>query len=298
MSNSFDFLLPSLNETYSNEAIAVFRLKMHINAFLTIIFDSLAVYLILFTSDRAIGTYRWFLLNIVVSSFAYDVFVTAGFMPLPLVPVAGVCTLGMLRMKGDVLFGVFVPMMCVVQLLACCGMSALLAVIYRLAAVYNVQKRLFTRRSLFVLVVVQVLWGAPTNAVAYMALLDAVRNQDVIAGNAVQERAYLRNVVENELCGFSTMSESFWLRTTVWIGGIQIAIAVVLAIGCWILSISALYKERSKMSAKRFYLQRELIFALALQLAIPVLTLLVPFSLSTISLLWKVHVEEQAFVKA
>lgn len=61
------------------------------------------------------------------------------------------------------------------------------------------------------------------------------------------------------------MSESFWLRTTVWIGGIQIAIAVVLAIGCWILSISALYKERSKMSAKRFYLQRELIFALALQ---------------------------------
>lgn len=45
-----------------------------------------------------------------VSSFAYDIFVTAVFMPLPLVPVAGVCTLGMLRMQAGVLFGVFVPM--------------------------------------------------------------------------------------------------------------------------------------------------------------------------------------------
>lgn len=67
---SFDFFafLP-LNETYSEDAISSFRLKMHVNAFLTIAFDSLAVYLILFTSDRIIGTYKWFLLNIVVGAF-------------------------------------------------------------------------------------------------------------------------------------------------------------------------------------------------------------------------------------
>lgn len=51
---------------FSIDAVNAFRVKMLANAILAIVSASLAISLILLASDRAIGTYKWFLLNIVV----------------------------------------------------------------------------------------------------------------------------------------------------------------------------------------------------------------------------------------
>lgn len=57
----------NVDETlYSADAVDAFRVKMLANAVLAIASASLAICLILLASDRAIGTYKWFLLNIVV----------------------------------------------------------------------------------------------------------------------------------------------------------------------------------------------------------------------------------------
>jgi hypothetical protein len=56
------------NDEYEHE-IHIYNYTMHINGVLSLIFTTLAVYMILYKSPPQMGNYRWYLLNVVVSVF-------------------------------------------------------------------------------------------------------------------------------------------------------------------------------------------------------------------------------------
>ena len=75
-------------------------LRLHINAAVTIIFDIFVGYLVLYKSPKSMGSYKYYLLNIIVSSLILDLHLALFFVPVPLFPAIGLCSEGITKGLG------------------------------------------------------------------------------------------------------------------------------------------------------------------------------------------------------
>ena len=93
---------------YTEDDVDSFLLKMHMNGVLSILSTALAIYLIIWKSPKSMGAYKWFLLNIVISIFWFEVYIIFILVPFPIFPNPGFCTIGPLK-AFDWYWGATVP---------------------------------------------------------------------------------------------------------------------------------------------------------------------------------------------
>lgn len=85
---------------YTDHDINSFSLKMHIDCVISILSTSLAVYLIFYKSPSSMKIYKWYLLNIVIFIFWFEIYITIFFIPFPIFPIPGFCAIGPFRYFG------------------------------------------------------------------------------------------------------------------------------------------------------------------------------------------------------
>ena len=86
----------SFDDAYFADAV----LRLHINATVTIILDVFVAYLVLYKSPKSMGTYRYYLLNIIISALLLDLHLAFIFVPVPLFPAIGMCSEGLTKGLG------------------------------------------------------------------------------------------------------------------------------------------------------------------------------------------------------
>lgn len=145
----------------------------------------LAVWVIVRHSPSSMAVYKWFLLNVALSSFTYDTFMTVVADPIPLFPLIAVCGNSFIssRIKDFGVYGLVSSIPCIcggnpskpptnqvahnILILNLC-VSILYAFLYRLAAVCNRVGWFKKKRVLLMMALFQVSYGAPTPSI-YLA---------------------------------------------------------------------------------------------------------------------------------
>lgn len=75
---------------FSADDVNDYAIKFHINTVLTVVASLFACYMIIYSSgSKSLGPYKWYLLNIVVTSLLFDIYVTVVVCPFPLIPPLG-----------------------------------------------------------------------------------------------------------------------------------------------------------------------------------------------------------------
>jgi hypothetical protein len=80
--------------------VFVFQLQLHISSVLDTSANLLAIWLIVTKSPGSMKTYKWFLLNVVITSMLFDGYVSTFMVPYPLFPVIGYCSVGLMSGLG------------------------------------------------------------------------------------------------------------------------------------------------------------------------------------------------------
>ena len=75
-------------------------LRLHVNGAIGIPLDIFATYLVIYHSPPSMGSYKYYLLNIIFWSFVFDLDLALIFTPVPLYPALSICTAGVLRNLG------------------------------------------------------------------------------------------------------------------------------------------------------------------------------------------------------
>uniref|UniRef100_A0A914P9T9 Uncharacterized protein n=1 Tax=Panagrolaimus davidi TaxID=227884 RepID=A0A914P9T9_9BILA len=86
---------------YTLEAVGLFENRLFINTILTIIFNGLAVYLILKHSATVMGNYKCYILSTVIFAFLMDFHLSFIWGMFPLYPYPGVCPAGIAKHFGQ-----------------------------------------------------------------------------------------------------------------------------------------------------------------------------------------------------
>ncbi|KAI1719824.1 serpentine type 7TM GPCR chemoreceptor srh domain-containing protein [Ditylenchus destructor] len=225
---------------------------MHINTVLALVADSFAAYLIMSRASTTIGVYKWFLLNIVVTSLVFDVYITLFMSPFPLYPAVGYCSTGLFKYFG-LLWGAAVPF-----------------AIYRLTAVFNTQRYMTTKWAIITIAATQILFPLPTITLASLVAQQFARDQSKILAASLQTYPKLDEIINSELCIFASFTTDYPLMTwTIASSILQIVICAAVGITVTIMSFVHLNLRKKHMSRRSFQLHRQLILSLAMQFAVP-----------------------------
>ncbi|KAI1725983.1 serpentine type 7TM GPCR chemoreceptor sri domain-containing protein [Ditylenchus destructor] len=124
------------------------------------------------------GNYRYFLLNMMQASFILDIYLTVFMQPYPLMPISGYCILGLLTHAGR-FWGAIMGVIIMIEFLGIVGASVLTAALYRLAAVYDWQKRMLTKRAIVFFVLAHIFLVSPLLIIAIFVIRE-VSDQEPI----------------------------------------------------------------------------------------------------------------------
>ncbi|KAI1732291.1 serpentine type 7TM GPCR chemoreceptor srh domain-containing protein [Ditylenchus destructor] len=258
-----------------------FQIQLHVSSVFDIFANLLAIWLITQKSPSSMINYKWFLLNIVISSMIFDFYVTTVMVPYPLFPVVGYCSTGLLRYFG-IFWGVLVPILLLIEFLGICGVSIINAAICRLAATFDVQDLVTSKSSKAVMIIFQIFYATPTITLAGFVLRKIEEDQPILLEEVNKLNPSL-DIQKHELCIFASVKETNLISVALATAIVQIIICAGAAITIILLSIVQLRKRKRFMSRKTLKLHYQLIFALTFQFMVPGLALLIPFSVVAVS---------------
>ncbi|KAH7721131.1 hypothetical protein AAVH_11367 [Aphelenchoides avenae] len=146
-------------------------------------------------------------------------------------------------------------------------LSTLFAVIYRLSAAYGKHELLTTVPGIFGIAATQVLLVSPASAMIGVAVFNAIEHQGEMVQEALSAYPELVPIFEENRCGVSTTKNN----------PIMVA-AIVLAIVGMMAHVA---------TTRSYVIHMQLVVALAVQVSIPTLTMVVPFAAIDIVMLTK-----------
>ena len=95
-----DKLKPS-NYSFSGYDSPYYKAILHVNGSIALLFGLLAMFLTLFKSPKIFGAYKYFLFNISLWAFSFDVYMTILYAPTLLFPALVMCPGGLLETKNN-----------------------------------------------------------------------------------------------------------------------------------------------------------------------------------------------------
>ncbi|KAE9546490.1 hypothetical protein FO519_010298, partial [Halicephalobus sp. NKZ332] len=112
-----------------------YKIILHVNGSIALCFGALAMYLTLFKSPKVFGAYKYFLFNISLWAFAFDVYMTILYSPKLLFPALIMCPEGLLETKNNGL--AYVSFFFFLIFFGSSTIAIISAFIYRYAALKN-----------------------------------------------------------------------------------------------------------------------------------------------------------------
>ncbi|KAI1698633.1 serpentine type 7TM GPCR chemoreceptor sri domain-containing protein [Ditylenchus destructor] len=171
-------------DKFSTADLAQFYVKIRLGFICSVFANVLAIYLIIWKSGN-LKHYKWFLLNICLMSLLFDVYVSFLLSPYPLLPIWGYCSTGMLKEFG-LMWGAIFPITLLIEGLGLCGLSIFNALLYRLAAVLNVQDKMTTPIGIIAIVLLQISYNLPSFGLAFLVGLEVRDLQPIIVEETLQ----------------------------------------------------------------------------------------------------------------
>ncbi|KAH7726523.1 Protein SRI-1 [Aphelenchoides avenae] len=257
---------------------------MHVNSALSFCATAIAFYFIIYRSPKSFGNYKWYLLNIAACSFAFDIYMTFFYVPQPLFPAMVICTKGILQPLGY-LYGGVVGFYLFITFFGACSMSVVWAFAYRLAVLYNSEKRITSKRFITFMVLSQALYEAPTLVIYTMAILDRKAVEDALLAKYPLIEPYL---IGQSCCAAAFDASPFSMAFMV-VCAIQFALCLPIPSVILYMCHKVLKNSESQLTEKTKRMHRELLFSLIFQLLVPFSTLIVPFLICSIFILFEVN---------
>uniref|UniRef100_A0A915DQV0 G protein-coupled receptor n=1 Tax=Ditylenchus dipsaci TaxID=166011 RepID=A0A915DQV0_9BILA len=229
-----------------------------------------------------LGSYKFFLLNIMLTSYVLDVYLSIILIPFPLLPLAGYCTLGLMRFAG-IFWGGIIGIMLMIIFLGMCGASIIIACMYRLAAIYNWQRNMVTSKAVTIYVLFHLLLTSPLLAIGAFVIA-GVMDQESIQRLIFEQNPGVRQVGTANLCVYAPLENNVLMKLAVCVA--MVILLIIGAIGVTMLAIGVISLGQRKriMSRKSFKMHQQLIMSLVLQMCVPFITLFVPFSMVAVCL--------------
>ncbi|KAI1696698.1 serpentine type 7TM GPCR chemoreceptor sri domain-containing protein [Ditylenchus destructor] len=178
-------------DKFNTADLSQFHVKMSLGFVSALIANTFAIYLIIWKSGN-LKHYKWFLLNICLMSVLFDVYIAFLLSPYPLLPIWGYCSTGMLKGFG-LMWGAIFPITLLIEGLGLCGLSIFNALLYRLAAVLNVQDKMRTPIGITAIVLLQICYNLPSFGLAFMVGLEVRDLQPIILEETLQVKIEINN---------------------------------------------------------------------------------------------------------
>ncbi|KAE9556239.1 hypothetical protein FO519_000578 [Halicephalobus sp. NKZ332] len=265
---------------YTEQDVDSFLVKMHMNGALSVLSTALAIYLIIWKSPKAMGAYKWFLLNIVVSIFWFELFIIVIFTPFPIFPNPGFCAIGPLKQFGWY-WGSTVPFFVLTLFLGICGMSVNLAAAFRLSAIYGVSQTLIKPFYSGLLLLCQMVYAAPTLIAGLMSVQDREKS---VAG-MLQTYPKMEKFFMSHTCFVIPLDDNPKMYICLGVALIQLVVVEIMSAMIIYLSFKSLIKRKCFMSAKVYNMHMQFIWSIGAQFAVPIITINTPFLLYCIFLI-------------
>ncbi|KAH7711695.1 Protein SRI-19 a, partial [Aphelenchoides avenae] len=221
-----------------------------------------------------------------ICSWSFDIFTAVMLGPYSLLPIAGYCTIGLLRFTGH-FWGGIIGFCVMLWFLGLCGASVLTAAVYRLAAIHNWQYRLLNTKGIVVIIAFHLFIAGPVLFVAAFVVAGISGQQEKLMTSIVKAYPGVRAMVASEICVFSPLEANTAMTVAAIVALLTLAFVILFGGGTFAFTIVALWQRRKTMSQRSFRLHRQLVQSLALQFAIPGLTLLLPFCVVAVCLVTK-----------
>ncbi|KAI1732482.1 serpentine type 7TM GPCR chemoreceptor srh domain-containing protein [Ditylenchus destructor] len=215
--------------TFYESDFEPFKIKSYINATLAVLGNSLGFYLIWFRSPPIMGNYRYFLLNMMQASFILDMYLTVFMQPYPLMPISGYCILGLLTHAGQ-FWGAILGVVIMIEFLGICGASVLTAALYRLAAVYDWQKRMLTKRAIVFFVLAHIFLVSPLLIIAVFVIRE-VSDQEPIRRQVFYQYPGVVDVATANNCAFAPLENNILMKLAVCCAMVYTTQIMVIAAG-------------------------------------------------------------------
>uniref|UniRef100_A0A915D1T9 Uncharacterized protein n=1 Tax=Ditylenchus dipsaci TaxID=166011 RepID=A0A915D1T9_9BILA len=132
------------------------------------------------------------------------------------------------------------------ELLGLIGAAVINAAIYRLAAIYNIQGRMTTPRTVLALAIIEILFALPTMVLATFIAIQITEDQPQVMADVFVKYPKLESFVESqELCIFASLSSNYPIMAWVMVSAIcELCGCVVIGVTIWTISIVNLRKRK------------------------------------------------------
>ncbi|KAE9548173.1 hypothetical protein FO519_008613, partial [Halicephalobus sp. NKZ332] len=261
----------------------LYSIVLHGNMGVSLVSTVMAFFFILKHSPKSLGSYKYYMCNISLWSFLFDIYMTILYVPKPLFPALAVCSGGLLKgfgwfYGGEIAYFVFL------LFFGACSMSVVSAFGYRLLILKNKEFWIKSKTWISSLAFLHIFYWTPTWILAAVAAKD----HDTIVRSVMKEYPSMDPNFPTDSCYSTSFSVSKVSYVFITVCCLQyftfVPVISTLAYFCH----RSLKVSREKMSPKTFRMHRELIFSLLFQIAAPMITLFIPYSVMAAMIIFQV----------
>ncbi|KAE9555314.1 hypothetical protein FO519_001473 [Halicephalobus sp. NKZ332] len=243
----------------------------YFNAFLAVISTGISLFFILTKTPRALGSYKYFLLNISLWAFGFDFYTTIVYQPKILFPAMMMCPKGLLHSRS--LFIAYGAFAVILAFYSAGAIAVLSAFGYRYAVMNDLTSKLMKKKVLIPLGIFHVVYMSPTIAFYLLSIGD----REAIEKSLIETWPGIsKHFHQGEACSalsfHVTKFPYFFL-----VGCVVQFTAIVPASSFLILKcFTTLNVKRHFMSSKTYKMHKQLLVTLVFQLLVPLVTLILP----------------------